>query len=466
MPADQRRTREDAPMYLHTRLLLGILAVTLFALLVSVLVPLASLRADVSRETEASMQLANLLLEIDAGIRGSDSATSAAAAAVGAVREAHHLRHVSIQFVGLDGQPLAATPNDTPSGGWLARALLPRGRERVLSFPLAYQDEALGALRVRSNPLSEFEELEDRALSGIVLLAAAILVMAVSLYWMVRRGLRPVGQIKAALTRLAAGELDARLPHFRLKDLDEICDRFNHCAHALKEAALSRRELTRRLLDVEEEERTRLARELHDELGQSLTAIKVDAAYIVREAAGGAPKIEACARGIEALSSQVMELTRGMLARLRPYGLETVGLRESLKELISSWEARVAERFSCSLTMTEAVDELSPELNIALYRLVQECLTNAVRHSRARSVAIRLSAEPLASAGLPARVWLRVQELGIEARASAPAPNGMGLLGMRERVEAHGGALKITTADDGLSLEAWMPITAAVESAP
>jgi two-component system sensor histidine kinase UhpB len=451
-------------MYLHTRLLLGILAVTLFALLVSVLVPLASLRGDVSRETDASMQLANLLLGIDATIRSSDSASSAAAGAARALREAHHLRHVSLVFVGADGAAVAGTPNDTPPGGWLARTFLPRGTERVLTYPLAYQGETLGALRVRSNPLAEFEEFEDRVMSSIALLGVAILIMAVSLYWMVRRGLRPVGQINAALTRLAAGELDTRLPHFRLKDLDEICDRFNHCADALKEAALSRRELTRRLLDVEEEERTRLARELHDELGQSLTAIKVDAAYIVRAAAGREPQIEACAQGIEVLSGQVMELTRGMLARLRPHGLETVGLRESLKELISSWEARVAERFSCSLTMSEAVDALTPELNIALYRLVQECLTNAVRHSQARSVAIRLSAEPRASAELPARVWLRVQESGIQTRATAPAANGMGLLGMRERVEALGGALKISAEGDGLALEAWMPIGTAVAS--
>ena len=87
----------------------------------------------------------------------------------------------------------------------------------------------------------------------------------------------------------------------------------------------ARRELTRRLIGVEEEERTRLARELHDELGQSLTAIKVDAAYIAREAASRAPQIAACAHGIEVLSAEVMELIRGMLARLRPHGLETVG---------------------------------------------------------------------------------------------------------------------------------------------
>ena len=111
--------------------------------------------------------------------------------------------------------------------------------------------------------------------------------------------------------------------------------------------------------------------------------------------------------------------------------------------------------------MNEAVDALSPELNITLYRLVQECLTNAVRHSRARSVAVRLAAEPLPCGELPARVWLRVQESGLEAHATTPGANGMGLLGMRERVEAHGGELKISTQPgEGLALEAWLPIRA------
>lgn len=453
-------------MYLHTRLLLGILAVTLFALLVSVLVPLMSLRGDVARETGASMQLANLLLDIEAASRGSEREADARAAAMRELRRAEHLRHVSVALVDTAGAALAATPDDLAGEGRLARTLLPAQAGRVLEYPLVYRGGALGVLQVRANPLSEFEELEGRVTSDIALLAVAILAMGVSIYAMVRRGLRPVGDIKAALTRLAAGELDTRLPRFRLKDLDEICDRFNHCAATLQEAAASRRELTRRLLDVEEEERRRLARELHDELGQSLTAIKVDAAYIVREASGREPKIEACARGIETLSGGVMQLTRGMLARLRPHGLETVGLRESLKELISSWESRVAERFGCSLAMDEAADVLSPELNITLYRLVQECLTNAVRHSRARRVAIRLSVE--SDAAPPSgRVWLRLEESGAQTHLDPASSGGMGLLGMRERVEAQGGELTIgARPGEGLALEAWMPVTRAGPGMP
>lgn len=454
-------------MYLHTRLLLGILGVTLVALAVSVLVPLASLRQDVSRETGASLQLASLLLDVQAAVRDSEDPPAARLAVSRQLRQAGHLRHVSLTLLGPDGTAVASTPNDTPPGGALARVLLPPDPGRTLSYPLSFRGEPLGTLRVHANPLSEFEELEERITSDMALLALAILVMAVSIYAMVRRGLRPVGQIKDALTRLADGELGTRLPHFRLRDLDEICDRFNHCAGALEEAAAARHELSRRLMHVAEAERTHLARELHDELGQSLTAIKVDAAYIAREAGRAQPQIESCARGIETVAGEVMLLIRGMLARLKPHNLETFGLRESLRELIASWEARMAERFSCSLVMTEAVDALAPEVNIALYRLVQECLTNAVRHSRARNVAIRLSAETQGDAQFAPRVWLRVQESGGEAPGDPMSEGGMGLLGMRERVEAHGGELRIVREPQGgLTLEAWMPIgTAATEDA-
>lgn len=446
-------------MHLHTRLLLGILAVTLFALLVSVLVPLGSMRKDVSRETDASMQLASLLLDIEASIRDSGSSGAARSAAASEVRRAAHLRHVSVALLDERRAAIAATPNDTPSAGALARLLLPGGAQRLLAYPLTYRGEFLGSLQVHSNPLSEFEELEDRVTSDIALLAVAILAMAISIYWMVRRGLRPVAQINAALTRLAGGDLNTRLPHFRLKDLDQICDRFNHCATALQEAAATHRELMRRVIDVQEQERTHLARELHDELGQSLTAITVDAAYIAREAAGSAPQIEACAQGIERLGREVMELTRGMLARLRPHGLESMGLRESLQELVSGWRMRMTERFSCSLVVSGPVSSLSSDLNINLYRLVQECLTNAVRHSSARTVAIELLVEEVAPRRRARRVWLRVHEDGGGGETPAMNSDGMGLLGMRERVEARGGQLEVRIGHgSGMMLEAWLPL--------
>jgi two-component system, NarL family, sensor histidine kinase UhpB len=447
-------------MYLRTRLLLGIAVVTLVALAISVAVPLDSVRGDVSRETQSSTQLARLLHDINRSIVLAGDIDAARAAAGGQIRRSDPLRHVKIELADSQGRVLAMSPTDELHGEQLARALLSSDQSRVtLTYGLQYRGTPLGELRVLSNPLSEIAEIEQRVFGDLTVLVLTILAMAASIYFMVRRGLMPVGQIQAALTRLEAGELDARLPRFRLQDLDDISQRFNHCAAAMHEAAAQRRELTRRLIDVEEEERKRLARELHDELGQSLTAIKVDAAYIAREAAGTSTKIESCARGVERLTSEIMEIIRGMLARLRPHGLETVGLRDTVQELVNGWQARVADKFRCTMKFAGPVNSLPADLNITVYRLIQECLTNAVRYSRARAISIHLTVETGPAAEVPQRVALNVQESDLTSEGASGRASGSGLLGMRERVEAHGGELRVDIGHSGgLSLQAWMPV--------
>jgi two-component system sensor histidine kinase UhpB len=455
-------------MYLHTRLLFGIGTVTLAALVISLLVPLESVRSDVSRETDASMQLAQLLLDVQHAVANAKSAAEARSAAANEIRRASDLRHVRVSLVDDTGALLATSPAEEPQVGRLTKALLSSSSARALTYPVGYRSVPLGELRVSSNPMSEFAEIEQRGGRDLAVLALVLLAMSAAIYWMVRQGLRPVAQVQAALANLQAGHLDTRLPRFRLKDIDTISQRFNQCAAAMQEAAAQRRDLNRRIIGAEEEERRRLARELHDELGQTLTAIKVDAAYIVREAAADSPKIVDSARAIEALSSSIMELIRSMLARLRPHGLETVGLSETLQDLVNGWQVRVADRFHCSLNMRGNVDSLAADLNITVYRLIQECLTNAVRHSRARMIAINLSVEESAAGR---RVVLEVTESQIARNAGAVGTGGAGLLGMRERVEAHGGELSIDiNPAGGLSLHAWMPsrpaaVVAGVEAA-
>ena len=438
-------------MYLHSRLLLGIAAVTLAALLLSVLIPLGSVRPDVDRETEATLQLTSLVVAIEDRIRVAPDPAAALAAAAAAVRAAQPLRHVRITLQDATGQAVAATPLDATQGGWLAGKLADDSGRAQLRYPLNWSGTGLGALRVSANPRSEVSEIEERVESDVLLLVTVILAMAGAVYVMVRRGLRPVGQIQSALSQLQAGALATRLPHFRLKDLDDISDSFNHCAQALQSAAAQRRTLNLRLIAVEEEERRRLARELHDELGQCLTAIKVDAAFMEREARGVLPGVVTCARGVGEVVDSIMALIRSMLTRLRPHELETIGLKGTLQDLVTGWQARVADRFSCSLQFEGPVDTLSPQLNITVYRLIQECLTNAVRHSRARVIAILVQVD----AG---RVQLRVGESEVAARTVPDATGGSGLDGMRERVAAQGGELQLLwQPTGGMLLTAWMP---------
>ena len=439
-------------MYLHTRLLLGIAAVTLAALLLSVLIPLGSVRPDADRETAGALQLTTLLLSLEDRVRAAPDAASALAVAAAAVRESQPLRHVRITLQDAAGRAVAATAVDAGQGGWIAGELADVSGGPQLSYPLTWSGTRLGALRLSANPRSEVSEIEERAESDLLLLVLVILAMAGAVYFMVRRGLRPVGQIQTALAQLQSGALATRLPHFRVKDLDNISDSFNHCAQSLQSAAAQRRTLNLRLIAVEEDERRRLARELHDELGQSLTAIKVDAAFMEREARGVLPTVVTCARGVGEIVTSIMALTRSMLSRLRPHELETIGLSGTLQDLVAGWQARVAGRFSCTLEFEGPLDSLSPQLNITLYRLIQECLTNAVRHSRARAIAIRLQADT-------ARIQLRVAESDVAPGTAPDTAGGTGLDGMRERVEAQGGDLQILwQPSGGMLLTATMPV--------
>ncbi|HEY3784314.1 MAG TPA: histidine kinase [Steroidobacteraceae bacterium] len=459
-------------MYLHTRLLFGIGTVTLIALIISVLVPLVYVRSNVSRETDASMQLAQLLLDVHSAVASAPTAAQAVLAAKNEIGRASDLRHVRISLVDDTGSLLATSPAEAAPSSGLTHLLLSADLPTTLTYPIAYRSVPIGQLRVSSNPLSELTEIEQRFGDDLAQLALAILAMGAAIYFMVRQGLRPVAQVQAALASLQAGNFETRLPRFPLKDIDDISARFNQCAAAMQEAAVQRRDLNRRIIQAEEEERRRLARELHDELGQSLTAIKVDAAYIEREAAGLSAKIAGSARGIERLTSEIMELIRSMLARLRPHGLETVGLRETLRDLVNAWQVRVAERFQCTLGIEGNVDALAADLNITVYRLIQECLTNAVRHSRARLISIRLrvteSANSAAATDGPRMpcVSIDVYESEVMDNGETIGPHGAGLLGMRERVEAQGGELRVSIdSSGGLSLHAWMPIERQAEAA-
>jgi signal transduction histidine kinase len=439
-------------MYLHTRLLLGIALVTLAALLLSILIPLVSVRPDAARESAGALQLTTLLVRLEEGVRAAPDAAAALAAAAVTVRQSQPLRHVRITLQDPAGRPLATTAVDAAQGGWLAGALADASGSPLLSLPLNWSGQRLGALQLRANPRSEVSEIEARAGSDLLVLVLVILAMAGAVFFMVRRGLRPVGQIQTALAQLQAGALETRLPHFRVKDLDDIADSFNHCAQALQSAAAQRRTLNLRLIAVAEDERRRLARELHDELGQSLTAIKVDAAFIERAAREALPAVATCAHGVGEVVDDIMALTRSMLSRLRPHELETIGLRGTLQDLVSGWQARMAGRFSCTLAFEGPVDTLSPQLNITLYRLIQECLTNAVRYSRARAIGIRFKADA-------ERIQLQVAESDVLPGTAPDSAGGTGLDGMRERVAAQGGDLQIDwQPSGGMLLSASMPL--------
>jgi signal transduction histidine kinase len=193
-------------------------------------------------------------------------------------------------------------------------------------------------------------------------------------------------------------------------------------------------QLTRLLLRAQEDERRRIARELHDEAGQVLTAVKIELDLDGRKEAS-----EMVGRAL----AQVRDLSN----LLRPSVLDDLGLLPALRALVEDYSRRT--RIEVSLRTGEGLRGFTPEQEVVIYRVVQEALTNVARHAEARTVRVGLAAEE-------GRWRLTVEDDG-RGHAGQPTPH-LGLLGMRERVTAVGGTLAIVSSPElGFRLEALIP---------
>jgi two-component system nitrate/nitrite sensor histidine kinase NarX/two-component system sensor histidine kinase UhpB len=217
------------------------------------------------------------------------------------------------------------------------------------------------------------------------------------------------------------------------------------------------RALTARMFSVQESERRDLARELHDELGQWLTAIQAEAEAIQGSEGGSRDaRVLANANAIRANAGEVHRLLRQMLRRLRPSLLDSLGLGESLQELTAQWQRRHPQ-IACTLRLSGELRGLSESLGITIYRIVQEALTNVVRHSRARQVSVCLGRAD-GDGTLPPELVLDVEDDGVGFDASQ-VPGGLGLLGMRERVIAlHGEFSMRSSPQQGVRISVRLPL--------
>lgn len=295
---------------------------------------------------------------------------------------------------------------------------------------------------------------EVSRLAGLV--AAMLLVLCALVYLALARALRPTRTIRDGLDRLTHGDLSARMPAFDLAELSAVGQVFNALAGRLEAALAESRSLTRRLIAVQDEERRSLARELHDEFGQSLAAIGAVAALAGQTAARDCPALVPECQSIGRTAQSMMQALRGALLRLRPPEVEELGLVASLEGLVAGWNGRLGATTHFGLDVSGRLDPLEPAFAAGLYRIAQEAITNAAKHAGASRVQLVLAREPGPAGDA---VALTVEDDG--RGSPAPAADGFGLLGMRERVAAMGGELSIgTAAAGGLLLRAVLPLAA------
>jgi len=234
-----------------------------------------------------------------------------------------------------------------------------------------------------------------------------------------------------------------------------------------KERVLLRknRELTNQLFSVQERELKSIARELHDELGQSLTAIRTDATMVANYSRGRADRdsqISRYANSIIDLTDNILDVINTMQRRLRPPALDALGLTEALTSLVDAWGRR-HPRIRCELRLAGDLASLGEPLNITLYRIVQECLTNVARHSCASRVDVSVLRDTHKSRqGLwedSVRAVVEDNGKGVDIQRALVDAGNFGLFGIRERVEGLGGELGLESSPgSGLRVDALLPL--------
>ena len=306
-----------------------------------------------------------------------------------------------------------------------------RGRSATLLAPPDRQDEIVRALAVTSSR-KLVENLETQRLA---------------------RGGRP---IDVALS--AAPLID---PH---KDdvIGQICSMRDITAakHAqqIEQELAQNRQLTQLIQSHREEERKALARELHDELGQSVTAIKTIAVSIANRARDSAPEIHANAQTIAAVAGHLYDAMHGIVRQLRPSALDNLGLPETLQDTIAGWRELHPE-IEFTLQLSDELQNLGETVNITVYRIVQECLTNVVRHAAASRVAVTLQRAD-GEAGPRLEISVRDNGKGM-LDGNIPKDQHFGLLGIRERAHALAGSLEVESAPgSGTAVKVTLPLLA------
>ena len=270
---------------------------------------------------------------------------------------------------------------------------------------------------------------------AVVLAVGTALLIGVNVVLM-RRVFGPLEQLTVLMRRVDPYAPGRRLGLPRVDaEVAELRDSFNAMLDRLED---ERRQSGRRALAAQENERRRLARELHDEIGQTLTGVVLQLEALQRSApASFQPAIadaqETARGGVE----DMREIARG----LRPSALDEFGLRSALVSLASQVSDHTGLRVRPQLA--EGLPTLAHEQDLAIYRVAQESLTNIARHANARHVELSLSA------GDSGAVQLRVRDDGRGIGVHEAGANGSGLAGMRERALLIGGILDIRARDGG-----------------
>jgi two-component system sensor histidine kinase UhpB len=348
-------------------------------------------------------------------------------------------RHLRVALLDRDGHEIAvsrlAMPDD-PAPEWIYEAL--RGDPESARVALPDKIRGYGSFLIESDPRNEVQEFWEELRYGLFVLAILAVLVLAAIYWTLGYELRPLSDLRNAFSKIAAGDFSVRLADAGSGDLTIVNHGFNEMAARLEQSEDANTRLQIQLANAQDEERTQLARDLHDEIGPLLFSLGLDAAA-VQQALG-----DSASREVQERLEQIREAVRisqrtvlDILGRLRTGSVEDLGLSAAISRLIEFWHTRHPH-----LEMQVDVPEngVGVDLDAIVYRVVQESFSNAVRHGVTSSVEISVATKA------DGAVEITVVDDGGGLKSQKA---GHGITGMRERVASRSGTLTVGNRPDG-----------------
>ncbi|WP_025224069.1 MULTISPECIES: histidine kinase [unclassified Methylotenera] len=356
------------------------------------------------------------------------------------LRSLGYVRSSHIELYDHAGNPLYISPESTFKSDvvppqWFVKLVEPQ--KESVQRRIHY-----GTLIVTSSPGGSVREAWSGFQQLILIGVGFFVTLNLMVYALLSHALRPVRHILNAINSVEQGDLTVKLPDFKLPEFDKIGHSLNRMVVSLdaERQLEENRQLTHLIQKHIEDERRSLARELHDELGQYVTAIKTFAVAIANKTKEKAPDVEASAQTIVAAANHIYDGMHNIIRQLRPGSLDNLGLSETLRDLVNTCQSQ-HPNLAIDLDLSGNLNQLGENININVFRIVQESINNVVKHADAKRVHIQLHANQQGD------LALTIQDDGKGMEVSqVDQSNHFGLLGMRERVQALHGQFNIVSS--------------------
>ena len=425
-------------MSLKSKLLIYINSLLLIATLIGLLTILMVTQKNVREEVLSTMTLAEFAIE--QGVKknpdfylfqreDSDLGFS----------ELSEIRHLKIQFFNNQDILLEETSNTLdeikPPPYWFVFLIEKLSEEIFFSkINIDQRGEMTGYILIKPEPIYEYAEIWQQIKVGLWIIGAFLILINIVVLILFSHMIKPINKIIEGFEKLEAGNYKSKINRSNILELDIIGKKFNSMINNLRQSNDKIHKLSQNLINVQEQEKSELARDLHDELGQSLTALQAEAASISKSTKKSS-RDDAIFNVIQ-LSKNMMLSTREIIKKLNLGLIEDLGLESALIELFENWKRRFkGVKFEYKIE-DKALRKITKQETAHLYRIFQEALTNIAKHSEPKNIKITVKSLDRGN-----KTRILISNDGIKSNLANN--EGLGLIGIAERVDQINGSLEV-----------------------